>query len=184
MHRVHIAVFSLLVLVCGNVKAAFGQDTVLIDFKIKDQLNRVHTDEDFDGEPVVVVGFDRKGSDYRDRWVAELRDSLRDSAGITQAGVLPVGTLKGVPFFLKGFLKGKFPKEEERWMLLDWKGQFTKAYGFASDSCSFLVFDRERRLRCRSAGTEMDYEVMARLLRCVRESDTRPAAEDLPDNAH
>lgn len=181
MSPVRIVPF-LAVIVCCLATAACGQDTLLIDFKIKDQLDREHTDDDYAGRSVVVVGFDRKGSDYRDRWVAELRDSLRDSRGIARADVLPVGTLKGVPFFLKGFLKGKFPKEEDRWMLLDWKGSFKGAYGFASDSCSFLVFDRAGRLRCRDTGAELDYDVLGGLLNCVRENDSFLPDEMQPDH--
>jgi len=184
MLRSFIGGLVLLLVAIVGVASVESQDTLFIDFKIKDQFDRVHMDEDYAGQSVVIVGFDRKGSDYRDRWVAELRDSLRDTTGTTRASVLPVGTLRGVPFFLKGFLKGKFPKEDERWMLLDWKGAFTKAYRFASDSCSFLVFDAEKRLRCRSAATEMDYDVMVDLLQCVRESDTARTTEESPDNSH
>ena len=161
--------FVLVILLSGGSSLpALGQDTLLIEFEIKDQLDRLHTDEDCAGRVVIVVGFDRKGSDFRDAWVGELRDSLRSPAGTCETEVLPVATLKGVPFFLKGFLRDKFPKEADRWMLLDWKGEFTKAYSFTPDSCSILVFDPEGILRCRESAAELDHAALGRLLECAR----------------
>ena len=49
MHSAHIVLFAILVLACGSVAAASAQDTLLIDFKIKDQLDRERTDEDYAG---------------------------------------------------------------------------------------------------------------------------------------
>ncbi len=178
MPRLQFLQHLVLILILGSPLVACGQDTTLVDFEIKDQLDRVHASQEYSGQSVVVVGFDRKGSDYRDRWVSALRDSLRDSTGSELAKVLPVATLKGVPFFMKGFLKGKFPKDEDRWMLLDWKGRFTKAYDFVTDSCSFLIFDREGHLRYRAAGTELDFGLLEHLLECVRESDSLSSPSD------
>ncbi|MFQ5499032.1 MAG: hypothetical protein ACE5FH_05120 [Candidatus Zixiibacteriota bacterium] len=48
---------------------------------------------------------------------------------------------RGVPFFLKGMVRGKFPKEEESYILLDWKGKLAKAYDFEEKKCNILVFD-------------------------------------------
>ena len=174
--RTPLAVLLLLLLITATTGTAGDAEraTRLIDFTAKDQLDRIHTDEDYAGRAVIIVGFDRKGSDYRDEWVAALRDSLPDSTGTPDSEILPVASLKGVPFFLKGFLKGKFPKEDSRWMLLDWKGQFTQAYRFASDSCSLLVFDVDGNLQCRATAARLDKELLIRLTGCVRGAGQRP----------
>ena len=67
---------------------------------------------------------------------------------------MSVAKVTGVPFFLKGTVRGKFPKDEDGWLLLDWKGQFHKSYGLAPETCNALVFDATGRLVHRASGQE------------------------------
>ena len=62
---------------------------------------------------------------------------------------------KGVPFFLKGMVRGKFPQEPGEWVLLDWKGRFAKAYEWVEGESNILVFDAGGALVHQTHGTEV-----------------------------
>ena len=117
-----------------------------IEFAIEDQFDREHTDSDFRNRVTLVLGGDRKGSRYRGLWENAIRDSLRARGRLGQVALCPVADVRGVPFFMKGFVKGKFPKDEESWVLLDWKGRFAQAYDFESDRCNLALFDADGAL--------------------------------------
>ena len=40
-----------------------------------------------------------------------------------------------------GFVKGRFPKDWHKWVLMGWKGSFAKAYRFEPGSTNILVFE-------------------------------------------
>ena len=62
---------------------------------------------------------------------------------------------RGVPFFVKGFVRGKFPKERDRPVLLDWEGRFAKAYDWRPEETNVLVFDEHGTLVHQTHGTEV-----------------------------
>jgi len=117
----------------------------LIPFEIKDQFDRAYRDADLREKVTVVLGSDKKGSRYNDRWVRAI-EALIDSNDHRKVVVIEIADLRGVPFFLRGFVKKKFPKEEENRVLLDWKGRFAKSYGFVADTCNILLFDQRGEL--------------------------------------
>ena len=49
-------------------------------------------------------------------------------------------------------IKGKFPREKEFWILLDWKGHIAKAYEFQSDATNVVIFDSDGQLRHQAYG--------------------------------
>jgi hypothetical protein len=152
-------------LVSPTVMAA---DSTLIDFEIKDQFDGIHRDDDFRGRVVVVFAYDRKGNDYQDRWFSAMRDSLAVTHDSSAVGFVRLANVRGVPFFLKSMIKGKFPREPEQWTLLDWKGRFDKAYGFAADMCTILVFNQRRTLVHSTTVTGLAAETLTGLLADVR----------------
>jgi len=132
-----IAVFQLFLPVF-----TLAQNGTLISFKSEDQFGRVYTEKDFLQNIVVIVGSDKEGSKYNGLWGKAIGDSLKRASNYQQIKFLRVADLRGVPFFVKGLVKGKFPKEKERWVLLDWKGQFAKAYDFAPESSNIVIINR------------------------------------------
>jgi len=128
----------------------------LIDFHIQDQFKQVHTTSDYAGEVVIVIGSDKAGCDYDKLWSAELSQKLGDNASI-----LPVAHMKGVPFFLKGFIRGKFPKQPENWILMDWGGKFNKAYNFEPGLANILVFNGQGEQIFKASAGELDKEIVS-----------------------
>lgn len=133
---------------CLSIGKARAADSSLISFEMEDQFKQVHSDSAFRGAPVIVLVANKGGSKYSRQWSPALRDSLV-AWSWTDVKVLGVAHMAGVPFFLKGMVKGKLPKEPAKWMLLDWKGKFYKAYECTKDTCNVLLFDAESRLRFR-----------------------------------
>jgi len=138
-----------------------AQDAALISFKIEDQFGTVHTNEDYLAGIVIVIGSDKNGSKYNGMWAKAIRDSLRQENDFSQIKFLRIADLRGVPFFLKGFVKGKFPKERERWVLMDWKGKFAKAYEFESGACNIVIVDRNGAVVHKTSGHDLDHEKLA-----------------------
>ena len=147
--------------------------TELISFKIKDQFDNLHTDGRYRSSVVLLTWSDRKGSDYSGAWTSALRDSLASDLRSYRLRHIPVAHLKGVPFFIKGKIKGYFSKEPEDWVLMDWGGEFNKAYACSEDNCNVLVFDRNSQLVARWAVSEDDPETLAAMVATLRKLTTR-----------
>lgn len=148
--------------------AMFSQDSTLIDFKIKDQFDRVYTQTSWTDSIIVIIGSDRKGSEFSGTWSGAIKDSLNKLPGFTRVKFVGLSDLRGVPFFLKGYVRGRFPKDPENWVLMDWKGHFSKAYQFKEAHCNILIFDKRRQLIHQTAGTILAPEKLQQIINNLR----------------
>lgn len=155
-----------LVILCAASNALSAR--ALIDFEIEDQFQEKHDRESLLGKPFFLVCSDRDGKVYNRMWGPAIRDSLSARGIVEEIGHLGLADLRGVPFFLKGFVRGKFPKEDVGPILMDWKGQFPKAYDFMPGDCNILVFDADGELRLRHHGKEPDEAGLARVLDAIQ----------------
>ena len=137
-----------------------AQETSLISFELRDQFDEVHRDSDFVDRVVIVIGSDRDGSEFNQDWGQALYDSLVAEPEFERIAFLPVAKVTGVPFFLKGMVRGKFPKEPDQWALIDWDGVFDEAYGFVPGSTNILLFAPDGSLMLHSHGQEVDADVL------------------------
>jgi hypothetical protein len=159
----------LLALMAMWVPAVWGiEPAPLIDFRIKDQYGKLHTSGYFQDSVVVVVSGDRKGSTFIEQWSPALEDSLAAQVKSFRVKFIPHAHLKGAPFFIKGAIKDKFTQEGRGWVLMDWDGEFKKAYGLVEDHCSIVVFDPDGLRRIQVAVQEFDPEVFTRVLEGIR----------------
>lgn len=168
MRNCRLKYFVMLMALLLPAGIILAQDSTLIRFELKDQFNHVHTEQDFQNKLIILVGSDHDGSKYNSVWGKAIHDSLakRDVQNLAQ--FLPVADLRSVPFFLKGFVKGKFPKEPARWILMDWKGQFAQAYKFVPAESNIIVFDTDRQIVYQTSVQEIDpsrlREILERIL--------------------
>lgn len=162
----------LLLAVAALPSLARAETSSLIDFEIEDQFKRKHRNEDFQGHVVLVLAADRKGSAFCGRWAQGVRTSL-DSQENESVRFLSVAKTTGVPFFLKGTIRGKFPKEKENWLLLDWKGRFHESYDLAPDTCNAVVFDTRGRLVHRDSGDDPNANQVDAVVQAIRASLAR-----------
>lgn len=160
---------AVVLLLCGVLPRTPGAaaETALIQFELRDQFDRPYRDTQLRGESLVVVGSGRKGSEFQADWMAALRAGLRDHLVAGGLRIVEVADLRGVPFFLKGTVKKKFPEDRAAWVLMDWKGRFGSAYELDGDLCSVLVFDAGGHLVYRASGSEVDSRVLDRIRAAV-----------------
>jgi hypothetical protein len=142
----------------------YSLDSTLIPFTLKDQFERVYNREDFLGKILLVVGSDKEGSSFNRLWGKAIHDSLKKYQLNQEVQFLPVADVRGVPFFLKGFVRGKFPREKKSWVLLDWKGLFAKAYEFIPGATNILLIRRDGKVAYQVHGHEPENEKTSRLL--------------------
>ena len=128
----------------------------LIEFKVEDQFKKNHTREEVAGKVFVIVGSDRGGSVYNGAWSAAIDAGVRDLKVSDRVVSVGLADLRGLPFFLKGMIRGKFSENSKGWSIMDWKGIFPKAYEFEKDVSNILVFGPEGRLLHRTSGQEAD----------------------------
>ena len=147
---------ALLALLLGAAVAATAQESTLVDFELADQFDQVYTDEDFVGSVLVLIGGNRKGSSYTGGWTRAIQSSIDGHPGAEDVQMVGLADLRGVPFFIKGLVKSKFPQQPENWVLMDWKGHLPKTYSFEPGSANILIFDREGALVLQTHGQEVE----------------------------
>jgi len=157
--------------------APFPEPIPLIDFRIKDQMGKLHTSGYFRDSVVVLVSGDRTGSTFIGKWSPILADSLAAEIKSYRVKFLPHAHLKGAPFFIKGSIKKKFSENPDEWVLMDWDGVFRKAYDLASDHCSIVVFDAQGARRIQVAVQEFEPRVFDRTLAGIRALLAKPLPE-------
>ena len=143
----------IVVLACSTVVAA--QPTNLVDFELEDQFGEVHRRADVEGTIVLLIGSDKGGSSFNGLWGKAIHDSLRDHPHYDQISQLAYSDLRGVPFFLKGMIRSKFPENPDNWALMDWKGVLAKTYDFVPKSSNVLVFAPDGALAHHASGREV-----------------------------
>lgn len=159
MHRSAILAAALL-LAPAFAHAAAGEAAPppgrLIEFALEDQFERGYTPQSFAGRHLLILASDRGGSKFNPGWGDALRQALT-AAGLRQAvEIVGVSDLRAVPGFLRSFVRGKFPDEPEKWVLMDWTGIFAEAYDLEPKACNILLFDGVGELLYRGHGREVD----------------------------
>lgn len=168
MERMILVVYLIMAIgSTGKPTTVWAQDSTFFDFRLEDQFKREYTDDQFRGRVVVVIGSDKEGSQYNELWTKAILDSIEDRSEFDKIALLGVADLRGVPFFLKGYVRGRFPEDRDKWALLDWKGLFAEAYDFVEEESNILVFDTQGRLVYRTNGTEPHKQVLQKIITAI-----------------
>lgn len=145
--------FTLLFLL---TTVSYSQVSDLISFELKDQFDRVYTNKDYKESIFIVIGSNASGRKYNPIWSLAIYNELKDESVNNQLKSVGLANLSSVPFFLKRFIRNKFPKDKKNWVLLDWKGIFSKAYKFKSGMSNILIFDHEGQLVYQTVAKDLD----------------------------
>lgn len=140
---------------------------LLFDFEMEDQFGAVHRRADYEGRVVVFLGSGKKGSEWNEVWGEAIRDSLEAWGLDGQVDRVGVADVRGVPGFIKGMVKRKFPKEPEKWALVDWDGEFAERYGWTKDEANILVFGADGRLAAQAHSLEPPQAEIRRILAAI-----------------
>lgn len=160
----YISIFVLVILGLLIHEAIFAQDAPLISFTLKDQFDREYTERSFPDNILVIIAADRDGSKFSDSWQQAIYGALEKRHIVDQIQFIRIADLRGSPWFLYDFIKGKFPKEKNHWSLMDWKGIFVTTYGFESKSCNILVFDRQQCLVYKTHVQKLDSQKLEEIV--------------------
>lgn len=132
------------------------------DFTLRDQYDSALTLGSLRGRVVLVVAGDRHGNQY----IGAYTQAVRERFGRDRVRLVPIANLRGVPFFMKGYVRGRFrgtnpdstPKSS---VLLDWGGVLARLYGFREALTNVYLIDRAGVLRYTAAGRGTNPETRA-----------------------
>jgi hypothetical protein len=110
---------------------------------MEDQFRNSHSHADFQDRVLVVIGTDREGAPVAENWGKALSESLQPEKDSGRLNLVGLASLRGIPFFLKSYVRGKFPQNASDWTLIDWQGLFADSYGFIKGNANILVFDKK-----------------------------------------
>jgi hypothetical protein len=125
---------------CGGTSPRLGS---LMSFEMEDQFRNSHSHADFKGRVLVVIGSDREGAPAAENWGKALSQSLKPERDSGRLSLVGLSNLKGVPFFLNDYVRGKFSQDAAEWALMDWKGLFADSYEFIAGNANIVVFDKD-----------------------------------------
>jgi len=148
---------------------SLAEPAELIDFEFEDQFGDIHQRADVQGTVVLLIGSDKGGSSFNGLWGKAIHDILRDHPHYDQISQLAYSDLRGVPFFLKGMIRSKFPENPDSWALMDWKGIIAKAYDFVPKSSNVLVFSPRGELVQHVSGREVVDETVQEIVAVLRD---------------
>ena len=159
----------LLLLLLSISGSAQGEDASrLVEFEIPDQFKQLHRNSDYAGSYLIVIGSDREGSRFNPKWGLAIEEALGERPDDDPFAIAYLADLDGVPGFLKGFIRGKFPEDPRRWILMDWEGVFSGTYGFESKNSNIFVFSPTGELLMRTFGREPDPKVVQRVVETMK----------------
>ena len=148
---------------------SLAEPAELIDFEFEDQFGDIHRRADVLGTVVLLIGSDKGGSSFNGLWGKAIHDSLNDHSRYEQISQLAYSDLRGVPFFLKGMIRSKFPENPDNWALMDWKGVLAKAYDFVPKASNTLVFASGGTLVHHASGREVEERAVQEIVAVLRD---------------
>lgn len=148
----------------------------LVPFELEDQFGQQWSEADFAGRVAIVMVADREGSEFSQAWAEALSEALEGELASQQVILAGVAHLRGVPFFIKGVVRGSFSKQPEEWVLLDWGGHWAKHYPFATERMNLMIFAPDGRQVFEATSRDVDRALLDRMVDTVR--GVLPAAPD------
>ena len=144
-HYLLIVMMFMLQLTSARAENAINEKAM--DFTLQDQYEKMISLRQYEGRIVVLIASDKEGSPQNAGWTKAIKDKYADR--IMVQGIADVSS---VPFFLKGKIRNDFKKDGDS-ILLDWKGDVFRAFGFAKEASNIVLIDGLGVIRHRSTGS-------------------------------
>ncbi len=149
-----LTAFLLLLLTAIPVNSAMtgavttsGAENKAAEFELKDQYDKLEKFQ-FPNNKVTVLTFgDRKGSGQIESWVRPLWDRYQDR--IDQKGI---AVLSSVPSFARGLVRRIFRSKVRYPVLLDWKGDVSRAYRYEGGTANLYIIDKNGKIVLKLTG--------------------------------
>jgi hypothetical protein len=147
-----------------------------LGFRLGDQFGRVHDAAEYRGRPMILVGAARGGRAAGTAWVEVLRGLQVDSGAAAAVPVVAVADLRGVPRLLRRIVRGRFPDDRHRVVLLDWDGALARRLRFEADRCTIVLVGPDGHPGARTSPTAVDTAAARELLRQAAELGPAPVS--------
>jgi peroxiredoxin len=144
MRLLLIVVIFMLSVTCAGAENLIGE--MATPFTLQDQYEKTVSLRQYQGRAVVLLASDREGSTQNAGWIKAINDRYAD-----RVAVQGIADVSSAPFFLKGKIRDEFKKGRSG-ILLDWKGEVFRSYGFAKAVSNIVLIDGSGVIRHRSSG--------------------------------
>ena len=138
---------TLLMLATASVPRASVVGERAMNFELRDQYGKTLAYR-FPKDKVSVLVFgDRKGSEQVEGWVRPVYERYTDRVDLHGVAVLT-----SVPSLFHGYARRQFRKQVKYPVLLDFKGDVSKGYGYEGDKANLFVITRDGTVAHRASG--------------------------------
>ena len=144
--RRFLVIVMLVILQGAGASAENAINEKAVEFTLQDQYEKAVSLRRYEGRVLVLLASDKEGSSQNAAWIKVIRDKYAD-----RLAVLGIANVSSVPFFLKGKIRNDFKKDGDS-ILLDWKGEVFRSYGFAKAVSNIVLIDGRGVIRHRSSG--------------------------------
>jgi peroxiredoxin len=142
-----LLIIMMFMLPVGGAWAENAIGEKAMEFTLQDQYGKTVTLREYYGRTVVLLACDKEGSPQKTGWIKAIRDKYAD-----RVAVQGIADVSSVPFFLKTKIRNDFKKDGDS-ILLDWKGEVFRSYGFAKAVPNIVLIDGRGVIRHRSSGS-------------------------------
>ncbi len=149
-----ISIFIISVLLIGIQLLANGIGQKIPSFTMEDQYSKEVQSSAFKGKHLLLFIADRAGSKLTPNFTKVLEPKYRGKATF-----IAVANVSSVPFFLKGFIRGKFQENYTYTVLMDWKGVLWEHFSCKDDVTTVVHIDPTGIAKFKLSGTGTDKEL-------------------------
>lgn len=149
-----ISTFIISVLLIGFQLLANGIGQKIPSFTMEDQYSKEVQSSAFKGKHLLLFIADRAGSKLTPNFTKVLEPKYRGKATF-----IAVANVSSVPFFLKGFIRGKFQENYSYTVLMDWKGVLWEHFSCKDDVTTVVYIDPAGIAKFKLSGTGTDKEL-------------------------
>ncbi len=149
-----ISVFAVSILLIGIQLLANGIGQKVPSFTMEDQYSKEVQSSAYKGKHLLLFIADRAGSKLTPNFTKVLEPRYRGKATF-----IAVANVSSVPFFLKGFIRGKFQENYTYTVLMDWKGVLWEHFSCKDDVTTVVHIDPAGIAKFKVSGTGTDKEI-------------------------
>lgn len=149
-----IAIISITLLCSTMMLWANGIGQKLPAFTMEDQNSKEIQSSMYKGKHVLLFLADRAGSKLTPNFTKVLEPKYRGKISF-----VAVANVSSVPFFLKGFIRGKFRENYSYTVLMDWDGDLWEHFSCKDDVTTVVHIDSNGIAKFKLSGTGTEKEI-------------------------
>lgn len=154
---------------CVSLAAVSEEKEVrLVKFSMQDQFEKIHTEKELLGKPVMVLATEGASQKATQAWLDAIKAAFEEDDEAEMIRVMPAPQLASIPELGRGPVRKIIVMRKEPWMLLDWENKFSATYGLKKGGANILIFDAKGVLMRKITAKTVDAGVVRKLLEDVK----------------